>query len=96
MGQRPKRKAKKKPVTRKKPATGKTLARMLPTSRGKKKPKRRKPMAKDDDDKKLQHPAAAAKKHGEKQNATDPMATPPDSVSAPSQLPSETEPETKK
>lgn len=84
------RSANQKKPAKKKPRT-KRLARILPTSRTRGKPKRRKPMVKDDDDKKKRD--EENKKRGGKE--PDPMATPPDTVSAPSQLPSEQEPEKK-
>ena len=47
-------------------------------------------MAKDDDDKKHQAPKSPAPGKGKE---ADPMATPPDTVSSPSQLPSDVDPE---
>jgi hypothetical protein len=78
---------KKKPA-KKKPGLGRTVRRMLTLrSRSKKpKPKRRKTMTtttKDDD----------KKPEAKKGKEADPMATPPDTVYAPSQLPSDLDPE---
>jgi|SoimicmetaTmtHPB_FD_contig_51_268658_length_1585_multi_4_in_0_out_0_3 hypothetical protein len=77
-------KAKKK----KKPSIGRTVRRMLTLrsrSKVKPKPKRRKPMTTTKDDDK--------KPEAKKGKEADPMATPPDTVYAPSQLPSDVDPE---